>query len=118
MTNSNKTNYNKPKKQRRPKSNLIKISEVIPAVKENMGIKKQLKINALKEIWPLITGFEIAGKSQPAYFDNNNNLVIRVKSGVLVTELSMQKISIFQRLKDAIKNTDISFNDIRFINRP
>ncbi|GEM_PF-2562716 len=118
MTNSNKINYNKPKKQRRPKSNLTKISEVIPAVKEKMGIKKLLKINAIKEIWPLITDFEIAENSQPAYFDNNNNLVIRVKSSVLVTELSMQKISIFQRLKDAIKNTDISFNDIRFVNRP
>jgi hypothetical protein len=118
MTNSNKTSYKYPKKQKRPKSDLTKISEVISIVKEKLGIEKLLKINAIREIWPLITSFEIAEKSEPAYFDNNNNLVIRVKSSVLVTELSMQKTSIFQRLKDATKNTDISFNGIRFINRP
>lgn len=96
---------------------LTKIGDLIPVVRENLGLEKSFKITALKELWPLITNFEIAKYSQPAYFDNEKNLVIAVKSGALATELSMQKISILERLKEAIKNTDIDFKDIRFINR-
>ncbi len=99
------------------KGNLTKIGELIPAVRENLGLEKSLKITALKELWPLITSFEIAKYSQPAYFDNEGNLVISAKSGALATELSMQKISILKRLKEATKNTDINFKDIRFMNR-
>jgi len=99
------------------KGNLTKIGDLIPTVKENLGLEKSLKITALKELWPLVTNFEIAKHSQPAYFDNEGNLVIAVKSGALATELSMQKISILKRLKDATKNTDIDFKDIRFINK-
>ena len=99
------------------KGNLTKIGDLIPTVKENLGIEKSLKITALKELWPLVTNFEIAKYSQPAYFDNEGNLVISTKSGVLATELSMQKISILKRLKEATKNTDIDFKDIRFVNR-
>ena len=104
-------------KLKRSKSNLTKISEVIPAVKENLGIEKSLKIMALKEIWPLVTSFEAAKLSQPAYFDKENNLVISVQNATLATELSMQKTSILARLKEATKNTDISFKDIRFTTR-
>ena len=104
-------------KKKRSKSNLIKISAVIPIVKENLGLEKNLKIMALKEIWPLVTSFDIAKHSQPAYFDKGNNLVIAVKSGTLAVELSMQKTSILARLKEATKNTDITFKDIRFVNR-
>ncbi len=103
------------KKTRR--GNLTKIGEIIPAIKENLGLEKSLKITALKELWPLVTSFEIAKYSQPAYFDNEENLVIAVKSGPLATELSMHKIGILAQLKEAIKNTDITFKDIRFINR-
>ena len=99
------------------KGNLTKIGEIIPAVKENLGLEKSLKITALKELWPLITNFEIAKHSQPAYFDNEGNLVIAAKNGALATELSMQKIDILKRLKEATKNTDIDFKDVRFINR-
>lgn len=102
---------------KRPKSNLTKIGDLIQIVKQNLGLDKQLKINALNEIWPLVTSFEIAKSSQPGYFDKENNLVISVKSSTLATELSMQKTSILSRLKEAIKNTDITFKDIRFINR-
>ena len=104
-------------KSKRPKSNLTKISEVISAVKENLGLEKSLKIMALKEIWPLVTSFDIAKKSQPAYFDKENNLVISIQNATLATELSMQKTSIFERLKEATKNTGIRFKDIRFITR-
>ena len=104
-------------KQRRTKSNLIKISEVIPVVKENLGIEKNLKIMALIELWPLVTSFEIANYSQPAYFDKDSNIVIAVKSSTLATELSMQKPSILARLREATKDTNIRFKDIRFINR-
>ena len=100
------------------KGNLTKIGELIPTVRENWGLEKSLKITALKELWPLVTSFETAKYSQPAYFDNEGNLVIAVKSGPLATELSMQKITILQRLKEATKNTDIDFKDIRFINKP
>ena len=103
-------------KLKRPKSNLTKISELISAVKENLGLEKQLKINALREIWPLVTSFETAKSSQPAYFDKENNLVIFVSNSTLSTELSMQKVPILGRLREAVKNTDISFKDIRFVN--
>ena len=99
------------------KGNLTKIGEIIPMVRENLGLEKSLKITALKELWPLVTNFEIAKYSQPAYFDNEENLVIGVKSSTLATELSMQKISILARLKEATKNTDITFKDLRFINK-
>ena len=99
------------------KGSLTKIGEIIPTVRENLGLEKSLKITALKELWPLVTNFEIAKYSQPAYFDNEDNLVISVKSGPLATELSMQKISILARLKKAVKNTAITFKDVRFINR-
>ena len=109
---------NKPNQiTKRPKSSLIKIGDVLPIVKENLSLEKSLKITALKEIWPLITSFKIANSSQPAYFDKENNLVIAVKNGALATELSMQKISILQKLKEATKNTDINFKDVRFVNR-
>ena len=101
--------------QKRPKSNLIKIGDVISLVKENLGLEKSLKIMALKEIWPLVTSFEIAEHSQPLYFDKENNLVISTKSGALAMELSMQKNSILARLKEATKNTDITFKDVRFV---
>ena len=104
-------------KIKRPKSNLTKASEVIPIVKENLGLDKQLKLNVLREIWPLVTNFEIAKHSYPAYFDKGNNLVIAVKSSTLATELSMQKTSILEHLKTATKKTDITFKDLRFINR-
>lgn len=106
-----------PPRLKRPKSNLTKIAEVIPTVKENLGIEKSLKINAIREIWPLVTSFQIAELSQPVYFDRGNNLVISVKGGVLATELSMQKSSILEKLKEATKNTGIRFKDIRFVNR-
>ncbi len=106
----------KPNRKTR-KGDLTKIGEIIPAVRENLGLEKSLKITALKELWTLVTNFEIAKYSQPAYFDNEGNLVIAVKSGPLATELSMKKISILARLKEATKNTDITFKDIRFINR-
>ena len=102
---------------KRPKSNLTKISELISVVKENLGLDNQLKISALNEIWPLLTSFEIAKYSQVAYFDKENNLVISVNNGSLATELSMQKISLLAKLKEATKNTDIKFKDIRFVNR-
>ena len=106
----------KPDRKTR-KGNLTKIGDLIPTVRENLGLEKSLKITALKELWPLITNFEIARYSQPAYFDNEGNIVIAVKSGALATELSMQKISILAKLKEATKNTDITFKDVRFINR-
>lgn len=109
--------HQESKKLKRPKSNLVKIAEYLPIVKENLGLEKQLKINALREIWPLVTSFQIAEESQPVYFDKENNLVISVKNSTLATELSMQKITILKCLKEAIKNTDISFKDIRFVNR-
>ena len=102
---------------KRPKSNLTKVSEVIPLIKESLGLDKQIKISALKEIWPLVTSFEIAKLSQPGYFDKENNLVISVKSSTLATELTMQKISILARLKEITKNTDITFKDVRFVIR-
>ena len=104
-------------KSKRSKSTLTKISEVLPLVREELGIEKQLKINALKDIWPLVTSFEIAKFSQPVYFDKENNLVISVQSPTLATELSMQKMGICSRLKEATKNTDITFKDIRFTTR-
>ncbi|MBI2996316.1 MAG: DUF721 domain-containing protein [Candidatus Melainabacteria bacterium] len=102
---------------KRPKSNLTKIGEILPSVKEGLGLEKSLKIMALKEIWPLVTNFEVAKHSYPSYFDKENNLVISVNSGPLATELSMQKTNILARLKEATKNTDIRFKDVRFINR-
>ena len=101
-------------KEKRAKSNLTKVSNVIGIVKENLGLEKKLTIQALCEIWPLVTSFEIAKKSQPAYFDKESNLVITVNNSTLATELSMQKTSILARLKEATKNTDIRFKDIRF----
>lgn len=107
----------RPKKIKRPKSNLLKIGDVISTVKENSGIKKSLKLMALKELWPLVTSFEIGEKSEPGYFDKENNLVIYVKSAPLANELTMQKTGILTRLKEATKNTDIVFEDVRFITR-
>ena len=104
-------------KQKRQKSNLIKIGDVIPKVKETFDIKKSLNLMAIKEIWPLITSFEIAKRSQPAYFDKENNLVISIRSSVLATELSMQKNYILEKLKKATENTDIKFKDVRFTTR-
>ena len=104
-------------KQKRKKGNLTKISELIPQVKENLGIEKQLKLEALRELWPLVTSFEIAKYSHVAYFDKENNIVIATKNSTLATELSMQKTSILARLKEVTKNTGIRFKDIRFINR-
>ena len=103
------------KKQKRLKSTLTKISEVIPDVKESLKLDKSLNILALKEIWPLITSFSIASNSEPSYFDRENNVVIAVKSSTLATELSMQKVGILSRLKEATKDTDITFKDIRFM---
>ncbi|MBI3591598.1 MAG: DUF721 domain-containing protein [Candidatus Melainabacteria bacterium] len=105
------------RKSNRFKSNLIKIGDLISIVKESFGLEKSLNIMALKEIWPLVTNFEIAKYSQPDYFDKENNLVIAVKSGALATDLSMQKVNIVSKLKEATKNTNIIFKDVRFINR-
>ena len=102
---------------KRPKSSLTKLAEIIPLVKEKLGIEKSLRIQALSELWPLITSFEIAKHSIPEYFDKENNIVISVNNPTLTTELSMQKISILAKLKEATKNTDINFKDIRFINK-
>ena len=96
-------------------SPLTKASEIIPTVKENLGIEKNLQIKALEEIWPLITSFEAAKYSRPSHFDRENNLVIITKSSSLAAELSMQKSSILEKLKEAIKNTDITLKDIRLI---
>ncbi|OGI18289.1 MAG: hypothetical protein A3B68_04435 [Candidatus Melainabacteria bacterium RIFCSPHIGHO2_02_FULL_34_12] len=98
----------------RTKSNLTKLGELIPKVKESLGLGNSLKITALCEIWPLVTSFAIGKSSQPAYFDRDNNLVIAVKNSTLATELSMQKTRILAKLKEATKNTDITFKDIRF----
>jgi len=100
---------------KRPKGTLTKIAEIIPIVKQNLGLDKQLKINALKEVWPLITSFEIAENSFPSYFDKENNLVIAVKSSSLATELLMMKTDITKRLQEATKDTDIRFKNIRFL---
>ena len=102
---------------KRPNSNLTKIADISPLVKEKLGIEKSLKIQALSELWPLITSFETAKHSTPEYFDKENNLVISVNNPTLTTELSMQKISILARLKEVTKNTDLKFKDIRFVNR-
>ena len=99
------------------KGHLTKVGELIPSVRENLGLEKSVMINATKELWPLVTSFEIAKYSQVAYFDKENNLVISVNNGSLATELSMQKISLLAKLKEATKNTDIKFKDIRFVNR-
>ena len=99
------------------KSLLTKASEIIPLVKENLGIEKSLKIQALQEIWPLITSFDLAKYSKPSYFDKENNLVISTKSSVIAAELSVQKIDILNKLKEATKNTDITFKGIRFISK-
>lgn len=99
------------------KPSLTKASEIIPAVKESLGIEQSLQIKALEEIWPLITSFEVAKYSKPSHFDRENNLVISIKSSALAAELSMQKITILEKLKEAVKNTDIRFQNIRFINK-
>lgn len=104
-------------KQKRPKSTLTKIAEIIPAVKQNLGFDKQFKINALKEVWPLVTSFEVAENSSPSYFDKENNLVIAVKSSTLATELLVMKTDIIKRLQEATKDTGIRFKNIRFVNR-
>src|SRR3990167_3167704 len=97
---------------KRTKSNLTKLSNILDIVKENLGLNKNLKITALREIWPLITSFKIAKNSQPAYFDKHGNLVISVQSSTLATDLSMQKTTLETRLKEATKNTDITFKGI------
>ena len=102
---------------KRRKSNLTKIADILPSVRENLGLDKKIKIIALKELWPLVTSFEAARYSEPVYFDKENNLVIMAKNGAVAIELSMQKISILKKLKEATKNTDINFKDIRFMNK-
>lgn len=102
---------------KRTKGNLTKLAEIIPFVKESLGLEKSLKIQALSELWPLITSFEIAKHSKPEHFDKENNLVISVNNPTLTTELSMQKISILAKLKEATKDTDLKFRDIRFVNK-
>lgn len=104
-------------KPNRKKSELTKVSEIISLVKDNLGLDNNLKIAALNELWPLVTSFEIAQKSRPAYFDKDQNLVITVTNSVMATELLMQKINIIQKLKEATKDTDINFKDIRFVVR-
>ena len=101
----------------RKKSNLIKIGEVLPVVKEKLGVDKAINLKALREIWPLITSFDIAKYSQPAYFDKSGNLVISVKIPALASELSMVKTAILGKLQKAINATGIEFTDIRFINK-
>ena len=105
------------RKLNRSKSNLTKIGDLISIIKESFGLEKSLNIMALKEIWPLITNFETAKYSQPDYFDKENNLVIAVKSGALATNLSMQKNTLVSKLREATKNTNITFKDVRFINK-
>jgi hypothetical protein len=105
------------RKNLRPGSNLMKLGELISTVKQNLGLENNLKITALCEIWPLVTSFEIAKNSKPAYFDKDNNLVISIKSPSLTSELSMQKLTILEKLREATRNTDIRFKDIRFVNR-
>lgn len=102
-------------KPARKKGKLIKVSEILPTVKGILGLENNLKIAAINEIWPLVTSYEIAKKSKPAYLDKDQNLVINVSNSTLATELSMHKISILQKLKEATKDTDINFRDIRFI---
>ncbi len=96
---------------------LTKASDILDSVKEILSLDKSLNIMAIKEIWPLVTTFETAKHSQPAYFDKDSNIVITVKSGTLGVELSMQKTSILQRLKEATKSTGIEFKDIRFVHK-
>lgn len=102
-------------KSKRKKSNLIKASQVIDSVIKNLGIENNLKVNMIREIWPLITSFEIAKNSQPAYFDKDQKLVINVKNPSLATELSMQKTFILEKLLERAKELDIVLKDIRFI---
>lgn len=102
-------------KQNRENGNPIKVSELLLDIKESLGLNDKLKIEKLKELWPLVTSIEIAKKSSPQYFDKSNNLVIVTSSSTIGTELSMQKIYIVKRLKDYISNSDISFNDLRFV---
>ena len=99
------------------KGSLEKIGELLPKIKENLGLENSYKIQALKELWPLVTSFEIAKKSEPGYFDKDGNLVIAVKSSTLSTELLMMKNNILKKLKEATKNTDLNFKDLRFINK-
>lgn len=104
------------RKNLRPDGNLTKLGNLIPEIKESLGIENNLKIRALNDLWALVAGFEIAKHSNPAYFDKENNLVINVKSSTLSTELSMQKSTLLAKLKEATSNTDIRFKDIRFAN--
>ena len=99
----------------RQKSNLTKIGDLLPHVKELLGLEKSLNIMALKELWPLIISFDISKYSEPSYFDKNNNLVVAVKSGSLAANLSMQKVQILNKLKQATKDSNITFKEIRFI---
>ncbi len=101
----------------RPKGDLIKLEDLLSTVKQNLGLENNLKIKALCEIWPLVTSFEMAKHSNPAYFDKEGNLVIHTKSSIVSSELSMRKLDILGKLREAIRNTDIRFNDIRFMHR-
>ena len=105
------------KKLKRIKSYLTKASDILPQVIENLGLENNLKVNAIKEIWPLVTSKTVAEKSFPAYFDRDMNLVVNVNNSVLTTELSMQKLKILQKIKEAIKTKNIVFKDIRFVTR-
>ena len=104
-------------KEKRPNSKLTKVSDIIPSVKENLDLDKSLNIMAIKEIWPLVTSFEVSKYSQPAYFDKDENIVIAVKSSTLGIELSMKKTSIVQKLKVATRSTEIKFKDIRSVHK-
>lgn len=92
----------------------MKIEEVFPDVKKNLGIDDSMKIMALREIWPLITSFDISNSSEPSFFDKSGNLVITVSNSTLSTELSMKKRELLNKLKEATKDSEIRFKDIRF----
>jgi predicted nucleic acid-binding Zn ribbon protein len=106
-------NYKEPY-VKRSKSDLQKVSNLLSIVKNNLGVDDTIKIMELREIWTKTVDLLIAKSSQPAYFDRGEILVINVFNSSLATELSMQKSSILAKLKEATKNTNISFRDIRF----
>lgn len=108
----NKKKFYKPN---RPSSNLTKMEKILDNVKVSLKLDDNKSLNQLREIWPLITSFKIAEKSSPAYFDRENNLVIRTKNSIVSTELSMDKNTLLEKLKTATKDSGISFNDLRFV---
>ncbi|MBI1858919.1 MAG: DUF721 domain-containing protein [Candidatus Melainabacteria bacterium] len=92
-----------------------KVSDILPQVIENLGIDENIKLETLRSMWHKITDEKVAKYSQPAYFDKDGNLVISVTNSPLATELSMQHTRILQKLKEATKDLDINFKNIRFI---